>query len=250
MDIEYISKNIQCSTEDKMDCMTTVNNILFLSEITRKEGLMEIENEIAKYDSEFLKLGISLIVDGTDPVIVEKILTNYLIAGKYQGKEFLKNILIISGILLIQRAINTIQIREILCSYFGIEFRKKFFDNLDPNINNSKSFREKFDLKYKNKKNLSENTNLLDKCLNLDYRTLQRILRELDDHTIAIALSGASGKVIRLFLNNLSTNEANYIAEEIEIIKPNEKSIIDAQNQVLDTMKELEKDGIIICSNI
>lgn len=45
-----------------------------LAEKARREGLLALENEAEQNDDEFLKKGIALIVDGTDPELVRAIL--------------------------------------------------------------------------------------------------------------------------------------------------------------------------------
>ena len=44
------------------------------SDKARREGILSLEAELGKIDDQFLKLGIQLIVDGTDPALVRDIL--------------------------------------------------------------------------------------------------------------------------------------------------------------------------------
>lgn len=61
----------------------SVNNIIVdiieLANVARKEGLLSLEEYGAKLDDEFLKKGIMLIVDGTDPELVRNILETELV---------------------------------------------------------------------------------------------------------------------------------------------------------------------------
>ena len=52
----------------------TIRNIIDLSNIARKEGLLSLEEAAAELEDPFLKKGILLIVDGTDPDLVRAIL--------------------------------------------------------------------------------------------------------------------------------------------------------------------------------
>ena len=54
--------------------------ILELSDVSRKEGLLSLEEACEQIDNEFLEKGIRLIVDGTDPDLVRDILENELTA--------------------------------------------------------------------------------------------------------------------------------------------------------------------------
>ncbi|MSS63006.1 motility protein A [Velocimicrobium porci] len=57
----------------------TINNIINLSNVARKEGLLALEEAANGIEDEFLKKGILLIVDGTDPELVRSILETELI---------------------------------------------------------------------------------------------------------------------------------------------------------------------------
>lgn len=55
-----------------------INNIVNLSNVARKEGLLALEEMANNIDDEFLKKGIMLIVDGTDPELVRNIMDTEL----------------------------------------------------------------------------------------------------------------------------------------------------------------------------
>ena len=52
----------------------TIQTIIRLSNISRKEGLLALEEASADIEDEFLKKGIMLVVDGTDPELVRGIM--------------------------------------------------------------------------------------------------------------------------------------------------------------------------------
>lgn len=56
-----------------------IGDIISLANVARKEGLLSLEEYGSKLDDEFLKKGIMLIVDGTDPELVRNILETELI---------------------------------------------------------------------------------------------------------------------------------------------------------------------------
>ena len=57
-----------------------INNIINLSNGARKEGLLSLEEAAGELDDEFLKKGILLIVDGTDPELVRAIMETELVS--------------------------------------------------------------------------------------------------------------------------------------------------------------------------
>lgn len=56
----------------------TIRQIISLSNIARKEGLLSLEEAANNIEEDFLKKGILLIVDGTDPELVRSILETEL----------------------------------------------------------------------------------------------------------------------------------------------------------------------------
>ena len=62
----------------KFDIAKTIEDIIQLSNVARKEGLLQLEEAANSLDDEFLKKGILLIVDGTDPDLVRGIMETEL----------------------------------------------------------------------------------------------------------------------------------------------------------------------------
>jgi chemotaxis protein MotA len=65
----------------------TIKSIIDLSNVARKEGLLALEEAANGIDDEFLKKGVLLIVDGTDPELVRNILETELncIEARHSG---------------------------------------------------------------------------------------------------------------------------------------------------------------------
>ena len=57
----------------------TIKSIIDLSNLARREGLLALEESANSLDDEFMKKGVMLIVDGTDPELVRSILEAELI---------------------------------------------------------------------------------------------------------------------------------------------------------------------------
>jgi chemotaxis protein MotA len=66
------TKNLPSNEEE------TIKKIIELSNIARKEGLLALEEAANEIEDEFLKKGVLLIVDGTDPELVRSILETEL----------------------------------------------------------------------------------------------------------------------------------------------------------------------------
>lgn len=63
-----------------------ITNIIGLSNTARKEGLLALEEAASTIEDEFLKKGIMLVVDGTDPELVRGILETDLICVEGRHK--------------------------------------------------------------------------------------------------------------------------------------------------------------------
>lgn len=65
----------------------TITKIIELSNVARKEGLLALEEAANDLEDEFLKKGILLIVDGTDPELVRGILETELMCIEDRHKD-------------------------------------------------------------------------------------------------------------------------------------------------------------------
>ncbi len=65
-----------------------IGNIINLSNVARKEGLLALEEAANNIEDDFLKKGIMLVVDGTDPELVRSIMETELAAtGARHGEK-------------------------------------------------------------------------------------------------------------------------------------------------------------------
>ena len=82
-------KGITIAFKDpKLDYGGLIGKIIELSNVARKEGLLALEEVAGNLDDEFMKKGILLIVDGTDPELVRGILETELVSieGRHKDK--------------------------------------------------------------------------------------------------------------------------------------------------------------------
>ena len=73
----------------------TIENIISLSNVARKEGLLALEEAANSIEDDFMKKGVLLIVDGTDPELVRSIMETELmcIEGRHKSTiEFWENL--------------------------------------------------------------------------------------------------------------------------------------------------------------
>ncbi|MCC6274276.1 MAG: motility protein A [Leptospiraceae bacterium] len=72
MNIVNVTK--KAFVEPKFDIPGLITTLVSFSEKARREGLLALEDDVAELPDEFLRKGIQLVVDGTDPELVRNIM--------------------------------------------------------------------------------------------------------------------------------------------------------------------------------
>jgi flagellar motor component MotA len=91
-----------CSKEDQLLLVPLVLELKDLAEKSKKSGLLSLEGELTQINDPFLKLGIQLIIDKTDPANMKDILDSDIYYNESNGRELLKKIILREGLLRIQ----------------------------------------------------------------------------------------------------------------------------------------------------
>ena len=85
--------------------------------------------------------------------------------------------------------------------------------------------------------------------ITLDPKSIQRVLREVDNHQLAIALKGAGESVKSVIMENVSKRLAAMIEEDLEYMGPKRvKEIEEAQQNIVNIIRKLEDAGEIVTS--
>lgn len=83
----------------------------------------------------------------------------------------------------------------------------------------------------------------------LDDRAIQRVLRDVDNNDLAVALKGANEEVQNAVFNNMSKRLAVMIKEDMEFMGPvRMKDVEEAQQKIVNTIRKLEDSGEIVIS--
>ena len=85
--------------------------------------------------------------------------------------------------------------------------------------------------------------------LSLDDRSIQRVLREVDNNELAVALKGSNEEVQNLIFSNLSKRLATMIREDMDLMGPvRMKDVEEAQQKIVNIIRKLEDSAEIIIS--
>ena len=88
---------------------------------------------------------------------------------------------------------------------------------------------------------------IFEDILSLDDRAIQRVLRDVDNSDLALALKGATEEVQNVILNNLSKRLAVMIKEDMEYMGPvRMKDVEEAQQKIVNIIRKLEDSAEIV----
>ena len=218
--------------EKKLRLVVIGEDLLKCSEISRAEGLLAMEDYISKLEggSKFLAFAIPLIMNFFMEQLplddAFQLLENYVMtlpeAERPEGN------MIAAALRKIFAGESPKMLQELIASYIGMDYREK---NGKMGELLKKSRQEILD-QYNDKKMYSENTNLLEEFIHVGAFEIQLILRNLDNATLTAALAGASGKVAKTFLANLSDRCMYFIHEDMKQWNGTEEDILSAQKKV------------------
>ncbi|MCR4604987.1 MAG: flagellar motor switch protein FliG [Eubacterium sp.] len=85
--------------------------------------------------------------------------------------------------------------------------------------------------------------------LMLDDRSIQRVLREVENSELAVALKNANEEVQNVIFNNMSSRLADMIREDMEYMGPVRlKDVEEAQQKIVNIIRKLEDSAEIVIS--
>lgn len=220
---------------EKLRLAEVAEELLLCSEISRKEGLLALDDRMKAYEGEskFLPFAIHFFLQSfmkkMDFELTFQLLENYVETLAVEERR--EGYMIANILKRIASGENTEILREIVASYVGIGYWEKL--ESANRREQGKRNREEIIAKYLDKKQYSEKTGLLERFALVGDFEIQVILRNLDNETLTAALCGATGKIVTGFLKNLSDRLLYFISEDIDNWSGTEEEILKAQRQLL-----------------
>lgn len=234
------SQKSKCGDEQKRECLKLVSELIDLSKIARRNGLLSLVPYAEKSTSFLLRKGLQLVVDGVNPQVTREVLESYILAGDYSGKELLERCIILEGVASIQKGLHPKVAKEFLLSFLGEEsyavFEKEFEDG-------RKNSLEMYLQKIEDVPASSSKGSQLDQIiLKLNNDEIEKFLMEINTGDLAKAIKGLGGQTqIRLF-NNLSQKAANALMEIFDDLDSlDESEMEEAQETALDILSDLDR---------
>jgi len=223
----------------------------------RKGGILALEEDVNNESEPFLKIGLQLTIDGTEPSLIEEILCAHIIADNY--RDFMKRIIMFQGVMSIGCADNPrileVRVRSFLGEKFGKYyaglFAKRPFvkavsevpngDVLTQNEINSL-------LDGKDEKDVLKSSNKFEELMGmLDNMSVCRILKDVDMKSWVVALKGSSDEICDVIFRNMSARAIEMFKEEMIYLPPlRVKEVAEEKEKIMETIYALEEKGEII----
>jgi hypothetical protein len=231
--------------QEKEACLPIVDLMLECAETARKEGVLALEQWVTDKDP-FLKFVILLIVDGTDPELVQDIGETLIDSGGHTGSELLSRMMMMEGCLSVQAGDNPRIIVSKLLAMLGEQFlaargHMKMNDFLNDPVYQQQSATVGAQMGIPGSEEFCA---VFDAMSNRD---IQNILREVDIRELTVALKGMNGKTADHFLSNCSKRLGAMILETMEAYGPiPTEDVLAAQGRMMDILTRLQKAGNIV----
>lgn len=221
-------KSQPLSEEEQEQLFDAISEVLVMSRIGRGTGLLGLEEEAQNLQKnivhgELLKRAVNLVCDGTEPRIIEEILTSNYWADSQSRIEYVVGYIYIRGILMVQDGMNPRIIEEMLYAIIPAIYREK-----------GKEWSEQVVGLYRDKK-LAED---LEKYEQIDFvpsdqevilyagileqklrampdRDIQRTLREIDNDLLTSAMIALSDEAKEILFANMSRRLSYMIKTDI-----------------------------------
>lgn len=90
---------------------------------------------------------------------------------------------------------------------------------------------------------------IFEDVVNLDKASIQRFLRDVATEDLALALKGASERLLSTIFTNMSQRAAEMLKDDLEFMGPVRiKEVEEAQRKIVNIIRKLDEDGEIIIS--
>lgn len=259
------NKEIQSVTDEERKeagqklLIDTVEKMLHLSDVAHKEGLLALEECVNELEGipcwKYLSRMMRLVVDGIDPTIVEEIgMSRYFAMGieNYNGLQLLLELL---GVLAIQAGDNPYILENKMIALFPEEVYELYCKNREEiekkkKGENALDLTESFfegDIAVKPDDEHYFSMKIADYAIgSLDDMSMQRLLRNIDNGDLIVALIGFSGNTKRRIFDNFSKTLASMIAEDIRLMGPvRMKAVVEAMQKMFSVLIRLVAAGEI-----
>lgn len=232
-----LASRMECSDPEKEQAWKCMDKILDLAELSRKEGLLALDDQVEGIASPILREGVRLILDGYDPEMVNSIMERLILLSPARGADLLTRVVEAEGVLLIQQGMSQYGMIHCLSSFFGETYGLRKAREMEEMLQQSLSSSCSDDYAP-----LSPETSLLEDVVPaLTEAQINSWVSEIDTSDLTMALKGAGSSTVHRILGVLTERSRAVILEDLTACGPVKISdIVAAQKKILQILKKLE----------
>jgi transcriptional regulator with XRE-family HTH domain len=216
----HLNRNF--TAEEKESGIEVIRRVVVYATMTRRNGVLSLEKEIPGEQSAFMQAAIRCIVDSCDPVFIEKLLNNLILAENYSGTQLLERLLIMEGMLLVQQGYNPWMIAFNLLAILGEGYLSRV-DEVSM-VHKNKAYAQVV-MSLRNRVVSPVSVPFEETVIHFSNYEMQRVIREIDQRHIADAIHGCGDEVIYRFLDNMSENMCASVCEDLLRINSSDDKI-------------------------
>lgn len=241
-------KLMECETEDFMILVDTADTLMRLSHQVKREGLLSLEDAAYLLPvPEYGKMLSQRIVEGTEPDTVIEIGTNEYWKENPGGMESMVWYMYLRGMYGIRIGESPVILQTVFQTLMPLQCRSSWQERVEAEKEregaDSISRFAALSPVFKNGELIKKMHELEQEVKAFDDRAVQRILREVDNHDLAVCLYGLNGEAREKILGNLSHWFACMIREDaIYLGDVEERDILKSAASILCIIKRL-RDG-------
>ena len=261
---KYTQIRLEGSSKEKEEKVIEAHElILKLANVARREGLLALEEQAENFDindenMELLSTLLMLLVDGTDSEMLTEIGINKMITYNLPSYDGLISLMFFRGSLMIQAGENPYLIENYLKSMMP-DSSRKMLEKRECDKRLAMVSKQTEDIVKK----LCEDDRELDEA---DYsivnqtaltfaaisdKSMERLLREIDNTCIALAMKAMPGKARKRVFDNVSTRLGILLAEDMAFMGlVRMKDVEDACRNILQVFVRLVDYGEIVGGDI
>jgi hypothetical protein len=240
------AERIACTDDERRECARFIPRLMNMGLKARREGLLSLEDDLENIAHPFQRMGLELVVNGTDPEAVRKALEMQILSQGYKGRDLLERCILLEGLLMVQNGTIPRSMKDLLAVFFAESYRDGIDSLCEEDYEGTSS---KILARLEGRPPVSDDTALLERAIaDFSSEDIMKALHEIDTHALIVALSGASGTVISRMCSCLSPRAKDLLIEDLISFlhfPPDISDIISAQEKVLAALENLKDDGEI-----
>lgn len=241
------------------------DTILHFSNMARQKGLLVLEEEAEKLDKNneedlFFKFMVMLVIDGTEPGLIEEAGMNRCLAFNLPSYDGLINLMYFKGAVMIQAGINQTVLKCFLETMMPSSILKALgqreHENILPEVSGQVQEEDKLiaSLCNENGKTNKHGNPIIGQLAiiieNLSGNAVQRILRETDNNILSVAMKGLPGTTRKKFFDNMASRAGHMVAEDVVFIGTVKlRDVEEACARIIKTYIKLAGSGEIIATD-